>query len=362
MDLSIIGASGACGREIVIQVIRDRLLERREILQLVSSNPASRHPYVLHGFRADLEDVHAEIIPELDVTAGPEDIVGDVVIVAGGVTVPTDPAKIANVSRDDLALANKKVFDRFAKAIADTRKDHPPVVIVVTNPVELGVAIFSKYLPREYVIGMGAYSDSLRFRREIAGDLGIRRQRVHGYVLGEHGFGMVPLWSSVKVQGMTEEEWAAAMKRLRRGIGTSEIPEKLMEERGKVVAILKEDPVNGAGEALRYVASLPPDIRVILKPFAIHFTDSKTIEATANATVDLIKAIVRGRPIEIAAQYQHYGESGINGPFGARLIVAGTVERVLPVEGYWQEEFELIRKSAADICTKIEEWTSDGGE
>lgn len=54
MDISVIGASGACGREIVIQLIRDRLLEQREILQLVASNPQSSHPYWLHGFRADL--------------------------------------------------------------------------------------------------------------------------------------------------------------------------------------------------------------------------------------------------------------------------------------------------------------------
>ena len=55
MDISIIGASGACGREIVIQIVRDRLLERREILQLVASNPESAHPFILHGFRADLQ-------------------------------------------------------------------------------------------------------------------------------------------------------------------------------------------------------------------------------------------------------------------------------------------------------------------
>ena len=46
-----------------------------------------------------------------------------------------------------------------------------------------------------------------RFRWEIASDLGIRRQRVRGFMLGEHGNGMVPIWSSVRVQGMTENEW-----------------------------------------------------------------------------------------------------------------------------------------------------------
>lgn len=358
MDISIIGASGACGREIVIQVIRDRLMERREILQLVASNPDSPHPYLLHGFRADLQDAYAETIPELDVTDDPSQLIGEVVVMAGGATFATDPRQVGTASRDMLARQNGPVFERFARALAENRKDNPPVVIVVTNPVELGVHIFSQYLPRENVIGMGAYSDSLRFRWEIAHDLGIGRQRVHGYVIAEHGEGMVPLWSSVRVQGMTPAEWRAAQKRLRGGLETAAFPARLVEERERLTEMLCGDPREGPYRALRHVASLPPDVRVVLKPFAIHYTEAKTVEATCHAVVEMVTAIVSGRPMEIAAQYQHEGESGIHGPFGARLIVAGAVERLLPIEGYWREETDLIYQSAEDIQVKIAEWSS----
>ena len=77
MDVSIVGASGGCGREIVTQIVQQRLLESREILQLVGSNPNSRRPHLLHGFRADLQDAYAEIIPELNVTDEPAAIIGD---------------------------------------------------------------------------------------------------------------------------------------------------------------------------------------------------------------------------------------------------------------------------------------------
>lgn len=358
MDISIIGASGACGREIVIQIIRDRLLERREILQLVASNPGSPHPFLLHGFRADLQDAYAETIPELDVTDDPGQLVGEVVVIAGGATFATDPRQVGAASRDMLARQNRPVFERFARALAQARQDNPPVVIVVTNPVELGVHIFSQHLPRENVIGMGAYSDSLRFRWEIAHDLGIGRQRVHGYVIAEHGEGMVPLWSSVRVQGMTPAEWRMAEKRLRGGLDTAGFRQRLVEERNRLIQMLVEDPCEGPYQALRHVATLPPDLRVALKPFAIHYTEAKTVEATCHAVVEMVTAIVSGRPMEIAAQYQHEGESGIHGPFGARLIVAGAVERLLPVEGYWREETDLIYQAAEDIQAKIAEWST----
>ena len=133
---------------------------------------------------------------------------GDIVILTAGRTFATSPTQINHASRDELALGNLPIFQHCAQAIARATLKTAPLVIVVTNPVELGVQIFTQHLPRENVIGMGAHSDSLRFRQEIASDLKVRRQRVHGYVVGEHGSGLVPLWSSVRVSGLAEAEWA----------------------------------------------------------------------------------------------------------------------------------------------------------
>lgn len=359
MDITIIGATGGCGREVACRIVRDRLLEPREILQLFSSNPDSSNPYLLHGLRADLQDAHAEIIPEVDVTDDEDAIIGDIVVMTGGATISTDPAEMSSSSRDKLAEANGKVFERFAKAIARNRPHNPPTVIIVTNPVELGVHIFSQHLPRECVIGMGAFSDSLRFRGEIAQDLGIRRQRVHGYMLGEHGAGMVPLWSTIRVQGMSSEEWQQAQKRLRRGLTTAEFSGRLQQEQRKLSKIMLDDPGQGAQRLLEHVDKLPPDLRVPLKSLAIHYTKAKTINATASATVDMLTAILEGRPIEIAAQYQHQGESGIHGPFGNRVIIAERVNRLLPLEGYSDQEMELIRAAASSVQVKIKGWIGE---
>lgn len=357
MDVSIVGASGGCGREIVTQIVQQRLLENREILQLVGSNPRSSRPHLLHGFRADLQDAYAEIIPELNVTDDPEKIIGDVVVVAGGQTFSTAPSEIGAASRDVLARANVAVFERFARSLARTRGECPPVVIIVTNPVELGVAVFAEHLPRTHVIGMGAYSDSARFRWEIASDLGIRRQRVRGYVLGEHGNGMVPIWSSVRVQGMTDREWRLVEPTLRRGLRTEDYPAALLAHQRRLIEMIVSDPQNGPLKALHSIRDLPPDLRVPLKPFAIHYTDAKTQTATAAATVELVKAVLEGRRVEVSAQYMHQGENGLHGPCGGRVLLAGTVLQVMPDRDEMTDaERTLVERAAQAVQEKINQW------
>ena len=360
MDVSIVGASGGCGREIVTQIVQQRLLENREILQLVGSNPRSSRPHLLHGFRADLQDAYAEIVPELNVTDDPEKIIGDVVVIAGGQTFSTAPSEIGAASRDVLARANVAVFERFARSLARTRGECPPVVIIVTNPVELGVAVFAEHLPRTHVIGMGAYSDSARFRWEIASDLGIRRQRVRGYMLGEHGNGMVPIWSSVRVQGMTDREWRLLEPALRRGLHTEDYPAALLAHQRRLIDMIASDPQNGALKALHSIRDLPPDLRVPLKPFAIHYTDAKTQTATAAATVELVKAVLEGRRVEVSAQYMHQGENGLHGPCGGRVLLAGTVLRVMPDRDEMTEaERTLVERAAQAIQEKITQWRNN---
>jgi malate dehydrogenase len=357
MDVTIVGAGGGCGREIVKEIIQQRLLEYREILQLVGSNPHSSHPHQLLGFRADLQDAYAEIIPEINVTDDPERIIGDVVVIAGGVTFSTSTDQIGTASRDMLARGNIEVFERFARSIGRTRPLDPPVVIVVTNPVELGVKIFSQYIPRENVIGMGAFSDSSRFRWEIASELGIRRQRVHGYMLGEHGRGLIPIWSSVRVHGMTEKEWKLAEQQIRRGLTTELYHQALSYHQAKLIEMMKGDRELGPAKALDYVSDLPPDLRVALKPFAIHYTHAKTQTATAAATTELVKAVLEGRHIEIAAQFMHDGENGLHGPFGSRVILAGNIQRVVPNKDiYTETELALITKISQQINAKIAQW------
>jgi malate dehydrogenase len=346
MDVSIIGASGDCGREIVTQLLVARVLSPSERLQLVG-RAGGHSAQILVGVCSDLEDAYAEMAPELDVALHPEEVVGDVIVMAAGATVG---GKVT--SRAELASINLPLFERYAKAIARYGHGHE-IIIVVTNPVELAVEVFSRYLDRHQVIGIGAYSDSLRFRREIAADVGIRRQLVQGFVVGEHGDRLVPLWSSVRIQGMDTEELQSILKRLRRGRSIDQFPLEVSHEKQVVMQYLEQGNISAT---YAYVDRLPPDLRVVIKPYVTHFSGAKTISATANVTVDLVKTLLDGKEIVVSGQVQLEGEFyGIQTPMGVPIVVTpfGWTQ-VVPLQ-LWEEEAQLLKRLADQLKQRLQE-------
>lgn len=351
MDVSIIGASGDCGREIISQLVAQGLLTPTERLQLVGRSGGSSGK-ILYGLCSDLNDAYAEKAPMLDVALSPQDIVADVIVMAAGATVG------GNITtRAELSSINLSIFEQYAQAIAQNGYGHE-VVIIVTNPVELAVEVFSRHLGRHRVIGVGAYSDSLRFRREIAADLGLRRQLVQGFIVGEHGPGMVPLWSSVKIHGMTPDELRHARKRLQQGRSISSFPEAVAEEKQAVMAHIQQGDIP---RAYRYVDSLPPDLRVVLKPFVTHLSGAKTISATANVTVDLLQTLLEGRESVVSGQVQLDGEFyGLRTPFGVPIVVSPFGwKQVVPLQ-LWAEEADLMERMATQLNMRLKEELSHG--
>ena len=351
MDVSVIGASGDCGREIVAQLVTLGALMPTERLQLVG-RVGGRSGHILYGLCSDLNDAYAEKAPMLDVALTPEEIVADVIVMAAGATVAG-----SLTSRADLSSINLPIFEQYAQAIARHGYGHE-VVIIVTNPVELAVEVFSHHLGRHRVIGVGAYSDSLRFRREIAADLGVRRQLVKGFIVGEHGEGMVPLWSSVKIHGMTADELRDARRQLRRDRSVSDFPVEVMQAKKVVTGHIQKSDIL---QAYRYVDSLPPDLRVVVKPFVTHVSGAKTITATANVTVDLVQNLLEGREVVVSGQVQLDGEFyGLRTPFGVPIVVTpfGWTQ-VVPLQ-LWAEEAELLDKMATQLNQRLQEDLTHG--
>jgi len=350
MDISVIGAGGDVGREIVAQLVAARVLRPTERLQLVGKGLGASER-TLYGLRSDLTDAYAESVPQIDIAVRPEDVVGDVIVMAAGVSSRTDsPVR----DRDAFASANKAIFIQYAEALA-TYGHGSEVVLVVSNPVELGVAVFAGQLGARRVIGIGAYSDSLRFRREIAADLGVPRQLVTGYVAGEHGNHLIPLWSSVRVYGMDDAATSHAVARLRGPYPLLDFQKRVREYRDSIQHLLTTD----TRQAFNAVELMPPDIRVQLRPELTHLSGSKTVMATANVTVDMVKHIVDGRELTVAGQIVLEGDGfyGIRGVLGVPLIASNQgVVRVL-TPPIWQEEAYALHEAAAAIGRKIECWT-----
>lgn len=318
MDVAIVGAAGTIGRQVAIALLRARVLPPSSRLQLVGRRGGASET-LLPGFAADLADAFAEELPEIDLAWGPDEILADLVIVAAGATVTGRPG--APRDRAALAAANLPLVEDCARAVA--RNGHgEELLLVVTNPVEAGVAACCRHLDRRRVIGMGGFLDTLRFRQEIARELGVRRQLVHGLVLGEHGPGLVPCWSSVRVYGFESEDGAARIAALRRPRDPS--PAAALAEIAALVA--REGPVPAYRRADAWGAGL----RALVRPLVTQLSGARTPVGSAEMIARLVATILGGGQFPAAAQVLLAGEFlGIHGVCGAPVVITNRgIERV----------------------------------
>ncbi|GGF41404.1 lactate/malate family dehydrogenase [Subtercola lobariae] len=353
MDVAVLGAAGDVGRAICAELIERRVLGAHSRLQLVG-RAGGLSARAVHGLRVDLIDAHDEHAPIIDVALRPEDVVADVVVMAAGRTIPT--AAGSGVDRDALASTNLPIFDEYAAALAEYGSGHE-VVIVVTNPVELGVAAMSRRLNRHRVIGMGAWLDTLRFRREIAWSLGIRRQRVSGFVAGQHGEGVVPLWSTVRLRGLDSDDRAAFVRRLRGDRDLNIFSEEIAAARAAISRMAGDDIT----DAFDYVDGLPPGIRTIVRPFLTHQSGAKTAFGTARATVELVDTVLDGREIVVAGQVALEGEISLGGqPFtgvlGVPIVVGPDGWTRVLLDDLAPDEDAYLGEVAARIGAFTDRW------
>ena len=78
-----------------------------------------------------------------------------------------------------------------------------PYIIAVTNPVDLIAYVISEVtaIPPARILGTGTYLDTMRLNYYVALELIEDVSKISGWVLGEHGDSMVPVFSQTKVDG-----------------------------------------------------------------------------------------------------------------------------------------------------------------
>jgi len=353
LDVSIIGAGGDVGRQVAVHLIAERVVASSQRLQLVG-HEHGKSSQSLFGLRADLLDAYAETSPEIDIALHPEEITADIIIFAAGATVPAEPGKA--LDRSALGKINKPIFETYAKSIAE-HGHGDEIILIVSNPVELGVEIFSRHLERKRVIGIGAYQDSLRFRREIAADLGVRRQRVHAFVLGEHGENIYPMWNTVQVYGMDDDELDAVVQRLSQRRTYDDFRFDLDAARHDLVKLITEGKTR---DAFNLAYRLPPDLRTVLVPFLTYISDAKTSIATAHVVGDLVHTIMEGREVLVAGQVVLRGEYfDLDTVMGMPIIVGqqGWIQIVKPDMSV--SDYTYLKRVASEISARIKEWCKD---
>lgn len=357
MDVAVLGATGDVGRAICAELIERRILRPTSRLQLVGrADGASGR--AAHGLRVDLIDAHDEHAPLIDVALTPDEVVADVIVLAAGRTIPTGVGQV--VDRDALAAANLEIFDEYAAAIAANGSGHE-VVVVVSNPVELGVAVVARHLGRHRVIGMGGWLDTLRFRREVASALGIRRQRVSGFVAGQHGDAAVPLWSSVRLRGLDVDERLDVLDRLRGPRDLSTFAGEIAAAKAELGAISAAADAASLGRAFARIDEWPPDVQAVVRPYLTHQSGAKTAFGTAGATVDLVDTILDGRDIVVAGQVLLDGEIALDGipwrgVLGVPVVLGPDGWRDVLLGELAPDEERRLAAVGGQITSSIEGW------
>lgn len=358
MDVAVLGATGDIGRAICAALIERRVLRSSSRLQLVGRTDGASGR-AAHGLRVDLIDAHDEHAPLIDVALTPNDVVADVIVVAAGATIATGGGRV--IDRDALALANLTVFEEYADAIAENGSGHE-VVVVVSNPVELAVSVFARRLGRHRVIGMGAWLDTLRFRREIAATLGIRRQRVGGFVAGQHGDGAVPLWSSVRLRGLDVAERVDALARLRGPRTLSTFAAEVAAAKAELAALTAPGDAASLAGAFARIDAWPPDVQAVVRPYLTHQSGAKTAYGTAGATADLVDTVLDGRDIVVAGQVVLEGELELagrpwRGVLGVPVVLGPDGWSHVLLDEVAEDEARYLREVGGHINAAIEGWT-----
>jgi malate dehydrogenase len=342
LRLAILGASGAVGGMLAAQLLRDNLLESDDRLLLVGHGTDSTERRLL-AVKSDLLDAFDDRRVRIEVAPDITDFDADIVIVAAGATVS---AKIA--TRRDLAEANLPIFTRIAERCA--ARLPRAIFVVISNPVKLAVQVPSEKTDRHRVIGMGAQQDSLRFARAIASDLGISRCPRLGVRRAwpfDGSFMGVSGGADRRSQSLPSIGHAA-----REGAGNATVSSRFDVER-------RGEPASYGGhfaDACRATFCALPDARIVVEPLITVRIMNSTRNATANATLQLIAAVIAVDRRGVHGQVTLAGEVlGIGGACGMPVTLGREGWRLSEASRLKGCAQQAVRDSARSIGAFLEE-------
>jgi len=145
----------------------------------------------------------AAFVKTVNITAGIlEDTNGsDLIIITAG--IGPKPGE----SRLDILNKNIPIFKDIVPKLAQFSPD--AIFLVVSNPVDILTYITYKFsgFPSHRVIGSGTVLDTSRFKSILSKQFSIDARNIHAYIIGEHGDSEIAAWSTIKIAGMSIEEY-----------------------------------------------------------------------------------------------------------------------------------------------------------
>lgn len=227
MHIAQIG-TGRVGRPTAYTIMCSKLADKLTVCDV--------KPGLAAGFAEELKHVTASIGFDVEINSCERDeevCDADIILISAG--LPRIPG--VKMTRRDLAIQNGTIVKEISQA---TISNNPRAkYIVISNPVDAMAMVCKKYTKADFVISTGTNLESLRFRSHLAKVLGVGVSLIEGWVGGEHGDAAIPLWSTVKVDGLTLETYLESKQKY--------LPKHEVEEYVKSVSKLVVDNI-GATE------------------------------------------------------------------------------------------------------------------
>jgi len=352
ITVAIVGASGNTGRQIAMSMIarkRGRAGISNDMTVQFVGNREDHSIGTLIGLCSELRDAFDEFCPHLEVVGDIEAAQADIIVFAAGASMSHKYKTFPEVAR-----ANVDIFNDNATALL--AKNSNAIVVIVSNPAEFAVECFvGAGFHADRVLGFGAHLDTLRFRRELASELGVSRLHVSGFVLGKHGLDMVPCWSTVALAPHCPSSAKEKLNKMK-AEGLSRMPRDTKELRRKAqkIRVLAED--NEAMAAAAYINRQTADDRASLRRYLSFFSGPTYPRVgVGEKCAQVVLDILEGRERLMAAQVHSTCSGGsfldiTDQAIGAPVMLSCRGVRFQPVE-LTSEEQNAVLASANEAKT-----------
>jgi len=182
--IAVIGA-GRLGSTIAFSVMKERIADEMAIIDIIEN--------LVKGEGLDLGQT--TICPVVGSTDYGSIAGSDLIIIVAGI------ARKPDMTREQLLGTNAKIM----RSVIEQIKIHAPdaLLLIVANPMDsmAYIALKESGFETHRVFGMGGVVDSNRFKYFLSLEFGVPLESVEGVVVGQHGEIMIPLASSVKING-----------------------------------------------------------------------------------------------------------------------------------------------------------------
>jgi malate dehydrogenase len=236
-----VAGSGRVGGEVAFSLIFERYVTELSLIDIALGVAEMTKEELCHAIASHGFDVKISAY-----TNGKQVHDADLIVIAAG--FPRTP----DMSRRDLATKNATIV----KEIVENSLDNNPNAwyFVITNPVDAMTTLANKTAQgKRRIIGTGTNLETSRFRTILARELGVPIGMVEAYVGGEHGEAAVPLWSTVKIDGLALDEY---LEKARKTLDRAKCENYVKEVSREVIRVLGGTKYGPAGSFIEIIRGI----------------------------------------------------------------------------------------------------------